>query len=273
MKEERFYGRPGLNVETYDALHELHARAGNITALMGDVDFYRSHAARAGGAVLELGCGTGRLVWPIAEAGVEITGVDRSDAMLDRARSKTTEYADEVGRRVSFQRANMKGFDLGKTFALVFIAFRSFQCLLTSDEERRSLLTIHKHLRPGGLLIINNFDPRLDYLIPGAAPPAVMPDNLRHPASGNRVTVEISSREIDLLRQLIVEKWRFREIDDSEAVLREEEETLRLRWIYRQEMRYLLELCGFDVEAEYSDFRGNPPEYGKEQIFLARKRR
>ncbi len=272
MKDEHFYGRPGLNVETYDALHELHVRAGDITALNGDVDFYRRRFAQTGGPVLELACGTGRLVWPLAEAGAEITGVDRSEAMLEKARAKGGEYGDRVRRRVKLVQADMADFDLSETFALLFISFRSFQCLLTPGEERRALQTIRRHLRPEGLLVINNFDPRLEYLAPGAPSPVGRPDNLRHPVSGNRVTIEITSRELDRFRQIIVEKWRFREIDESGAVVREEEEVLRLRWIYRQEMRYLLELCGFEVEAEYSDFHENPPEYGKEQIFLARRK-
>ena len=46
---------------------------------------------------------------------------------------------------------------------------------------------------------------------------------------------------------------------------------MRMRWIYRNEMRYLLELCGFAVEAEYSDFFGSPPAYGKEQVWVARR--
>ena len=54
-------------------------------------------------------------------------------------------------------------------------------------------------------------------------------------------------------------------------MVRQEEEILRLRWTYRYEMRHLLELAGFEVEAEFSDFRGSPPAYGREQVWLARK--
>jgi hypothetical protein len=54
-------------------------------------------------------------------------------------------------------------------------------------------------------------------------------------------------------------------------VARHEEEMLSMRWTYRYEMRYLLELCGFDVQAEYSDFRRSPPAYGREHVWVARR--
>ena len=62
-----------------------------------------------------------------------------------------------------------------------------------------------------------------------------------------------------------------REVDPGGKVLREEEEVLEMRWIYRWEMHYLFERCGFRVEAEYSDFARSPPAYGREQIWIATK--
>jgi hypothetical protein len=71
---------------------------------------------------------------------------------------------------------------------------------------------------------------------------------------------------------VLEETWRFQELNHDGALLREERETLRMRWLYRYEMRYLLELSGFEIEAEYSDFEGSPPAYGNEQVWVARKR-
>lgn len=73
------------------------------------------------------------------------------------------------------------------------------------------------------------------------------------------------------MRQVLEETWRFQEFDHDGALLREEREVLRLRWLYRYEMRHLLELCGFSIEAEFSDFQESPPAYGKEQIWVARR--
>ena len=75
----------------------------------------------------------------------------------------------------------------------------------------------------------------------------------------------------DTVAQTLEEVWRFTEVGPDGQPIRVEEEVLRMRWIYRWEMRYLLELCGFEIEAEYSDYAGAAPAYGKEQIWVARK--
>ncbi|MFH1679243.1 MAG: class I SAM-dependent methyltransferase [Candidatus Eisenbacteria bacterium] len=265
-----FYGARGLNVETYDALQEVHESKGEVIALRGDVAFYREHALRLGGPVLELACGTGRVAWPLAEAGLDVVGLDLSEAMLEVAREKAARYPSETRQRIRFLRGNMADFDLGRSFALAVIAFRSFQSLLTPEEERSCLECVRRHLLPGGRLLVNNFDPRLDYCLPGAPSPAIRRDGVRHALTGNEVRIEVVSRAVDPLCQRIEEKWRFAEIGAAGVEVRAEEETLRLRWIYRWEMRHLLELCGFEVEAEFSDFEGSPPAYGKEQIWVAR---
>ena len=78
-------------------------------------------------------------------------------------------------------------------------------------------------------------------------------------------------RKNDPLRQQARELWEFRELDAAGGVLRREQEVLTMRWTYRHEMRYLLELAGFVVRSEWSDFRGSPPAYGKEQVWVAQR--
>ncbi|MFH1279595.1 MAG: class I SAM-dependent methyltransferase [Candidatus Eisenbacteria bacterium] len=264
-----FYGRPGLNVETYDAFQERYANESGFPALDGDVEFYKSLAVSSGGPVLELACGTGRVAWPIAEAGVDVVGLDLSEAMLGAARAKGERYPADVRARATFVSGNMAEFDLGRVFPLVVIAFRSFQSLLTVEEERACLERIRRHLAPEGRLVIDNFDPLLQYCLPEAESP-VIDRSATHPVTGNAVKIEVVERTTDPYRQLITEHWRFTEHDENGDVVREEEDVLKLRWIYRQEMRYLFELTGFRVEGEFSDFHGDEPGYGKEQIWIAR---
>jgi hypothetical protein len=85
------------------------------------------------------------------------------------------------------------------------------------------------------------------------------------------VHVAIVRHESDPLRQVLTEVWRFREMNGDGGVRREEHETLRMRWTYRQEMRYLLELTGYEIEAEYADYAGSLPAYGAEQVYVARR--
>ena len=103
----------------------------------------------------------------------------------------------------------------------------------------------------------------------GGRPTVERRDELTHPVNGTRVEVDVVLRSVDPVSQVFSETWRFRELD-GDALVREEHEVLRLRWTYRQEMRYLLELCGFEVVAEYSAFDRSPPRYGDELLFVAR---
>jgi SAM-dependent methyltransferase len=258
-----FYTRPGLHVETYDVLHR-EIPGGD------DVGFFRRLATDADGPTLELGCGTGRVTIPLAEAGVEIVGLDRSAAMLAVAAGRRARLAPDVRRRARFVEGDMTDLRLGRRFGLVFAAFRVFMALGTAGDQRAALAGIRRHLRPGGLVVIDLFDPRLDLLTPEGRPPQPR-GQVIHPDTGNRVVVTVLRRDNDPVGQRLVEQWQWLEIDATGATVQEERETLTLRWTYRHEMHHLLELCGFEVVSEFSDYAGSPPAYAGEQIWVARR--
>jgi SAM-dependent methyltransferase len=259
-----FFSRPGLNVDTYDE------RVRDVAAQSGDVAFYVERAQTLGGPVLLIGSGTGRIAWEIAQAGVEVIGLERSAPMLEAAQRRGAELGDEVRERVRFVAGDMTSFDLHRTFPLVIVPFHTFHMLLTGEDQRRALLAVRRHLNPGGRLVIHNFDPRLEWLSPGAAVPN-QPREVRRPAAGSLVRVVPGLRDNDPVQQVMREVWTFSEVGADGAVVAEEQEELAMRWVYRHEMRYLLELTGFVVEAEHSDFQLSPPAYGNEQIWLARR--
>lgn len=260
-----FYMRPALNVETYD----LRTDTGPDSPLHGDVDFFLTLAQQTGGPALELGPGTGRVTWPLAEAGIEVRGLELSPAMIAAAERKGPAYPKDVRERARFVQGDMADFDLGMEFGLVFAAARVFQALLRPEDQRRCLACARRHLRSDGLLALDLFDPRLEWLAVDHAAPHERPD-VRHPETGNLVRTRITRRQVDPFTQTFNETWNFQELDGAGAVLREERETLVLRWTYRQEMRYLLELSGFEIAAEYGDFHGGPPRYAAEQVWVAR---
>jgi SAM-dependent methyltransferase len=262
MAEHSFFLRDGLLVEMYEA---------SFPAEIGDVPFYVDLARPTGGPVLELGCGTGRVVWPLAEAGLAVVGLDHSAPMLRLAEAKRAGHSEAVASRVRFETGDMVDFELPERFRFVYSACRAFQALLTAEDQRACLQCVHRHMEPGGILVLNLFDPRLDWCLDGEVKDNPAPDTFRHPETGHDVLVEILERRNDALHQVLVERWRLTERDAQGETVRQEEETLELRWTYRHEMRYLLELCGFDVEAEYSDYRRSPPQYGKDLIWVARR--
>jgi SAM-dependent methyltransferase len=260
-----FYSRPSLNVETYDSRVELEA-------LGGDVEFYRDLAGATGGPVLDLGGGTGRVAWPLAEAGFDVTNLDLSAAMLAKGREKSAGASGAARRRLTFVEADMRGFALDGQFGLAITPARSFQALLTAADQRAALASIHRHLRPGGVLVVQVFDPLLDYCLPMDGP-SPNPDRGTGilAGTGHRVQIRVLRRTNDPLAQVFTELWEFVELDAAGAIVRREEERLQMRWSYRYEMRYLLELSGFAVDAEFSDFHRAPPRYGAEQVWLARR--
>jgi SAM-dependent methyltransferase len=256
-----FYTRPSLHVEAYDAIHPV-IPGGD------DLAFFAALARETGGRVLELGCGTGRLTIPLAEAGFEIVGLDRSSAMLDVARRRLDALDDAARGRVSLVEGDMRSYELEPTFALIFAAFRVFMALLDPDAQLEALITARRHLRSGGRVAVDVFDPRLDLLTPGTHPITRQVSG-RLP-SGNVVEAGPIQRTNDPLRQVLVERWRFVERDADGHEVRAEEEVLTMRWTYRFEMRHLLARAGFDVVAEFGDYAGGPPAYGAEQIWVAR---
>lgn len=262
---DRFYSRRRLNVEIYAA------RTASLPVVEGDAAFYLGLARAAPGPALELGCGTGRLLAPLAREGIEVTGLDLSKAMLAEAKRQLKREPKPVRKRVTLVQGDMTDFALESQFGLVFIAFRSFMMLDTPEAQRRCLARIHRHLRPGGVVTIDLFDPLLGRLEPGKKSRKwARLNEVVHPETLNVVQIDVAGRRNDPLRQVFEETWRFTE-RGPKGVARREKEVLRMRWTYRNEMRYLLELAGFDDIQEYSDYHGSPPAYGKEQVWVAKK--
>ena len=239
----------------------------------GEVPFYVEEARRGGGPVLELGCGTGRILIPVAEAGVEAVGLDLSPAMLAVARKRVDRCPDEIRRRIETVDGDMAEFSLGRRFKLIMIPYRAFLHLLTPEDQRRSLGCIREHLDDDGRLIFNIFDPKLEIVAGHAGPLGAAlkkQGEFIHPESGRRVMVW-DTRRHDLDRQLIEQYYVFEELDDDGLVVSKRYSHMTLRWIYRYEMQHLLELCGYRVEALYGDFERGPYHHGGEQIWIARR--
>ncbi|MGJ7042829.1 SAM-dependent methyltransferase [Shinella sp. BE166] len=263
MTDPNAYYAGGLGVELYD----LFTGAG---LLAGDIEFYLECARRSGGPILELGMGTGRVLVPLAEAGYEVVGMDLSRPMLDRAAAKLRERP-ELSQRVRLVEGDMTSFDLEQQFALALVPARSFQHVVTPEGQRRALACIHRHLIPGGHLILDLFDPNFELLF-GSDSKAAPPREAQHPQSGHLVRRTVVARHTDPFRQTVHEVLRFEEFDAAGNVAGSEETSWSLRWSTRQETAYLLELSGFEVIDLYSDFSRSPPDYGREQLWIARAR-
>ena len=146
----------------------------------------------AGGRVLELGIGTGRLALPIAAHGVEVWGVDASPAMLDRLRAKPGSDAITV---LLGDFADLGAVDgLAGPFAVALVAYNTFFNLADEGAQRRCLAGVATLLAPGGRLVIEAFVPDDDPAAPaGVVAPLVV--------DADRVVLQVTQR--DAARQTV----------------------------------------------------------------------
>lgn len=144
--DDRSYGDGFADV--YDDWYADITDVGATTATLADL--------AAGGAVLELGVGTGRLALPLAAAGVEVFGVDSSAAMLDRLRGKPD------GHTVHATVADMVDDLPPGPFSLIFVAYNTFFSLLTPTRQRDCLQAVASRLSPGGTFAIEAFVPEVE---------------------------------------------------------------------------------------------------------------
>jgi SAM-dependent methyltransferase len=240
------------------------------TGVDGDVGFYVGEAVACGSTVLELGCGTGRILIPMAEAGAEVVGLDRSADMLAIARDKLAACAPDVQRRARLVAGDMRDFDLAQRFRLVTIPYRAFLHNLTVGDQLRTLEQVRRHLTDDGRLVLNVFDPSVRLLAAGRwSRPTEHPREFEHPRTGNRVAIRENFR-YDLEQQLVEGAFDLDELDARGRVLGTTHAPLRLRYVFRYEMEHLLARAGLRVEALFGDFRHGPFQAGGEQIWVAR---
>jgi SAM-dependent methyltransferase len=121
------------------------------------VDFYLAQARRQGGRVLELGCGTGHKLIPIASAGHSCVGLDFSSDMLAEAQRK----AQERRVQVEWIQGDMRSFDLGCTFDVIVIAANSLLHLHETEDLVSCFRAVRRHLAPGGRFVFDVFNPNV----------------------------------------------------------------------------------------------------------------
>jgi ubiquinone/menaquinone biosynthesis C-methylase UbiE len=263
MKQSRrLYEEPWL-AEIYDTAYQGPGKP------QEDLAFWRDLAGESEGPLLELACGTGRLAIPLAREGFQVTGLDISPAMLAVARRKLGLESPEIRARLELVEGDMSNFSLGKKYGLIIIAYRSFQHLLERASQRQCLAGCAAHLQPGGRLAINVFHPKLSLLaVPG---PAEIPVHEHVTPAGARVR-ESGFGECDIANQKV--RWRPRyECISPEGKVTLRESYLELRYCFRFEMEWMLEACGFEVEALYGNFDHSPLQADSpEMIFVAKKR-
>ncbi|MTI96962.1 MAG: class I SAM-dependent methyltransferase [Firmicutes bacterium] len=214
-----------------------------------DLPYFRRLMLQLGGPVLVPGCGTGRVVFDLISAGLEVVGVDNSPYMLDVARDKHDRSGPTIKGRLELVEADMVDMPLRRTFASALVAGGSFAHLLTLADQVSCLVSINRLLDSGGKLVLDLFPPDMTLLTDGATVSKVV-----HIDGGVSILRTIH-RQSDLNLQrcnltVIYEQYKGNVL--VERVLDE----LAISLLFPREVQLLLEHTGFKVEKISGDLQG-----------------
>ena len=226
-----------------------------------DVDVHLGFARRFGGPLLELACGTGRLLGPLAQAGFAVTGVDSSTAMLERARARMSRLG--VGATLVEQRLELLNLD--GQFKTIILGLDSFGLLVKREDQLGALRAARAHATHDGRLILDVSNGNLR----GSSEP---PEELLHdltlpdPETGRPITKFIlrRARPSEQLDDLIF----FYDEQDERGYLRRTSVELRLRWFTRFELELLLQNAGWQVEELYGNYNMEPYGADSDRILI-----
>lgn len=227
----------------------------------GDFPFYLAAAKKAKGPVLELACGTGRLVIPLAKAGIDITGLDVAAPMLARAREK----AGKESLKIRFVLADARKFSLKRKFRLIFIAFNSMQHLHDKASLENFFNRVKKHLAPGGRFILEVFNPDPRYLVRDDK--ELLPIGYyKDPYSGKDVLVN-ERYSYDRAAQVSRIAWHYKLGRKATGA-----KQLNMRCFFPQELDALLHYNGFAVIGKYGGYAREPFQAdSRKQVVICRK--
>jgi SAM-dependent methyltransferase len=216
------------------------------------LDFYLGLASAASGPVLDIACGTGRILIPCMQSGVDIDGLDLYAGMLNQLRQK----AVALDLEPRLYQADMASFQLSRRYSLIMIPFNAFVHCLTTEDQIASLVCCREHLEPGGLLALDTFFP--------AATLITMPNDTRvlelestHSETGLPVRM-FDTRSFDRVKQQQHSRVEIEMLDASGNIARVHRSETTIRWIYKTEMELLLRVAGFDHWQVFGDFDERP---------------
>ncbi len=212
-----------------------------------DVEFYLNEAKNARGKVLEMACGTGRILLRLIKAGIDARGVDLSKEMLDALHEK----ARRENLDANAIQGNMTDFSIDMRFRLLIVPYRSFLHLRNQDKEK-ALGNFYRHLDEGGRLIIHSYNPT---------------DREKAMDEFQQIDhEEFDDYTIDWYLKYEKGCGHYRiELSKEEKHVYE----MDLFFISPRDMEEMLRKQGFRNIRKYSDFHYSPYSGGSEVIFVA----
>ena len=259
-----------MDLKTYSLMAKYYDPAYSAKSDLDDLPFYLQMAQQHGGPILEIACGTGRILLEIAKVGIEVVGVDLSEAMLSILGEKLEKESGEVQQRVSLYVGDMRTFSLERQFKQVFIPFRPMQHMYTVEDQIRALIQAKEHLQPEGLLVFNVFYPNFKK-IDGKMDTETLDTEWVDPKNPQRIIRRYFIRHsVNRLQQYFEGEFIFRTYQADE-IIEEERLPLKMGYYTYPHILLLFKLCGLEIVEEYGSFKRDPIAICKEMIFVLRR--
>jgi SAM-dependent methyltransferase len=231
-----------------------------------DIDLYLRLAEVVGDPILELGCGTGRVLAPLVATGHRVTGIDRSRPMLDRARLALREDSDDPLQRVTLREGSMTEAERapGGPFGLVIFSLNGLMHVSTMAGQRAALASARRALDPRGMLVIDALNPTPEMLV-------TLDGRVQHEGSWRKsdgtVIDRFSARTHDAAEQRIdTELWY--DLVDPAGHLRRVRSGFPMRYLVASELALLLEVTGFAEWKLYGSYDLDPYDDGSDRLIV-----
>lgn len=235
LREQTLYD----DSEFYDLVHGEFAAPETLA-------FYEEKIARYGEPVLELACGTGTYLIPLAEKGVRALGIDISDEMLNRAREK----AKRRGISIDVRQGDIRDFALNQKFPLILLLGNSLQHLLTREQVEKCFAAVKRHLTSGGRFIVEVFNPSLQIL--SRNPDESVLDSEYETPEGKWMLR--GNVDYDAATQINRITWHYENAATGET----KQFSFAMRQFFPQELDAILAYNDFRVEQKFGDRDGSP---------------
>ncbi|MCA9983806.1 MAG: methyltransferase domain-containing protein [Anaerolineales bacterium] len=233
--------------------------------LQEDVGFVLSFAARQAGRLLELGCGTGRLLIPLARAGYQVTGVDNSAAMLARATEHIQRESAPVQSRLTLLNADMNNLTGNEQFAGAIISYNTAMHL---DQQQlgRLLRSLGQRLQPGSQLLLDLANPHLVE----ATPPdqAVTLERVWEDEASGAIVQQFASSWLDPDAQTLRITWWFDEVPGGSGPVQRTVSPMVYHYYYLHQLTGILLENGFTVVDILGNYQEEPFDEDSERLLL-----
>lgn len=230
-----------------------------------DVPFWVEEGRRAGGPVLELMSGTGRVSLPLASAGVTLTCVDYSAACLAILRSKL----EAAGLSATVVEADARELALGRTFRAAFVPFNSFMEITDPTGQTAVLRAIHRHLEPRGELICTLHNPPVRKRSVTGAPERLGTFSI--PGSRRTLTVT-GTYSLAPGTSVVRGSQTYVEAEPDGSIHSSVELPVSFRLVEREQFEQMAIATGFEITEFFGDYDRTPFEPSSSPFMVIRLR-